>query len=145
MDTDTAAAWLESKGVKPTANRIIVLRHLDGRGRPGSLSDLCDKLVTMDKSSVFRTLTLFLQHDVVHAFEDGRGIVHYELCRDNGECSHEDGHVHFYCESCQQTFCIESIHVPAPRLPEGFVSHDISYVVKGICPQCAKKAAAVFE
>ncbi len=144
MDTDTAAAWLESKGVKPTANRINVLRHLDGRGRPGSLADLCGKLVTMDKSSVFRTLTLFLQHDVVHAFEDGRGIVHYELCRDNGECSHEDGHVHFYCESCQQSFCIESMHIPAPHLPQGFVSHDVSYVVKGLCPQCAKKAGGTF-
>ena len=34
----------------------------------------------MDKSSIFRTLTLFIEYDVVHTFEDGRGIVNYELC-----------------------------------------------------------------
>ncbi len=140
MDTAAAVARLESKRVKPTANRIIVLRHLDACGRPASLSDLCAKLVTLDKSSVFRVLTLFLQREVVHAFEDGRGVVHYELCRDDGECSHNDNHVHFYCESCHESFCITTMRVPAPRLPEGFAPHTVSYVVKGVCPRCTGKA-----
>lgn len=63
-----------------------------------SLKDLEQKMVSMDKSSIFRTLTLFLEHDAVHAFEDGRGILNYEVCEEEGECDHHDGHIHF-CKS----------------------------------------------
>lgn len=139
MDTATAVARLESKRVKPTANRIIVLRHLAGCGRPASLADLSGRLTTLDKSSIFRALSLFLKHEVVHAFEDGRGVAHYELCQDEGECRHNDGHLHFYCESCQESFCLDTAPPQLPQLPEGFVPHAVSYVIKGLCPECGKK------
>ena len=71
---------LERKGVKPTANRILVLKALLSNSTPVSLSDLEDFIVTMDKSSIFRVLTLFLEHNVVHAMEDGSGSLKYEVC-----------------------------------------------------------------
>lgn len=130
---------LESKGIRPTANRILVMKTLMGEQNPQSLSNLERKMVSMDKSSIFRTLTLFLEHDVVHAFEDGRGVLCYELCEEKGACDHHDGHIHFYCESCQRSFCMEDIHIPSFELPEGFSPHSISFVIKGECPDCRKK------
>lgn len=130
---------LESKGIRPTANRILVMKTLMGEQNPQSLSNLERKMVSMDKSSIFRTLTLFLEHDVVHAFEDGRGVLCYELCEEKGACDHHDGHIHFYCESCQRSFCMEDIHIPSFELPEGFYPHSISFVIKGECPDCRKK------
>ena len=41
---------------------------------PMTLKDLETKMLNMDKSSIFRTLTLFIEYDVVHTFEDGRGM-----------------------------------------------------------------------
>ncbi len=93
----------------------------------------------MDKSSIFRVLTLFLEHDVVHAFEDGRGVLNYELCSSAGHCHHNDGHIHFYCEACHRSFCLEDIRIPDFNLPEGFSPHSISFVIKGECPDCKSK------
>lgn len=139
MDSQEIIKRLESKGIKPTANRILVLKTLANESVPLSLSNLERLMVTMDKSSIFRVLTLFLEHDVVHAFEDGRGILNYELCEEDGKCDHHDGHIHFYCESCQRSFCMEDIHIPSFVLPEGFYPHSISFVIKGECPECRRK------
>ncbi len=139
MNSQDMISRLESKGIRPTANRILVMKTLMGEQNPQSLSNLERKMVSMDKSSIFRTLTLFLEHDVVHAFEDGRGVLCYELCEEKGACAHHDGHIHFYCESCQRSFCMEDIHIPSFELPEGFYPHSISFVIKGECPDCRKK------
>lgn len=139
MNSQDIISRLESKGIRPTANRILVMKTLMGEQTPQSLSNLERKMVSMDKSSIFRTLTLFLEHDVVHAFEDGRGVLCYELCEEKGACDHHDGHIHFYCESCQRSFCMEDIHIPSFELPEGFYPHSISFVIKGECPDCRKK------
>lgn len=139
MNSEDMISRLESKGIRPTANRILVMKTLMGEQNPQSLSNLERKMVSMDKSSIFRTLTLFLEHDVVHAFEDGRGVLCYELCEEKGACDHHDGHIHFYCESCQRSFCMEDIHIPSFELPEGFYPHSISFVIKGECPDCRKK------
>lgn len=140
MRTEETIAKLEAKGIKPTANRILVLKTLaEAEGQPLSLRDLELRMVSMDKSSIFRTLTLFLEHDVVHAFEDGRGVLNYEPCEEEGKCDHHDGHIHFYCESCHRSFCMEDIHIPSFELPEGFYPHSVSFVIKGECPECRRK------
>lgn len=129
---------LNQKGVKPTANRILVLKELLRFSAPASLSDLEKRLVSMDKSSIFRTLTLFHKHDVVHAFQDGRGTLSYELCESEGECEHNDHHVHFFCEKCQQTFCLDHVNLSLFELPKGFIAASASFVIKGICAKCNK-------
>ena len=124
MEQQVIISKLEAKGIKPTANRILVLKTLASEQHPQSLSSLEHKMLTMDKSSIFRVLTLFLEHDVVHAFEDGRGILNYELCEEEGKCDHHDGHIHFYCEACQRSFCMEDIHIPSFELPFPLLSRE---------------------
>ena len=48
---------LSQHGVKPTPNRLLVARELSSAGRPLSLMELEGRLETVDKSSIFRTLT----------------------------------------------------------------------------------------
>lgn len=136
MNIEEAEKYLKDKGVKPTANRILVLRALGESHHPLSLSDLEQKLDTLDKSSIFRVLTLFLEHDITHSFEDGRGVLNYELCAEHGECTKKDAHIHFYCESCCKSFCMDNVAITDLDLPEGFTAHSISFVVKGECPHC---------
>lgn len=127
---------LNKKGIKPTANRILVLKELMRFSAPASLTDLEKRLVNMDKSSIFRVLTLFHEHDVVHAFQDGRGTLSYELCESEGECTHNDHHVHFFCEKCQQTYCLDHISLSQFGLPKDFVATSASFVINGICAKC---------
>ncbi|MCM1198095.1 MAG: transcriptional repressor [Bacteroidales bacterium] len=131
---------MEHRHVKPTVNRILVLDALVEAGRPVSLQELETIISTMDKSSIFRALTLFLDHDIVHGIEDGSGSLKYEVCHGDDHCSISDMHVHFYCESCHHTFCFESAQIPETQVPEGFLPRRVNYMIKGLCPSCRNKA-----
>ena len=61
---------LEKKGVKPTAVRILVFKAIAEAGSPVSLLDLETRLETVDKSTIFRSLNVFLAHHVVHDILD---------------------------------------------------------------------------
>ncbi len=130
---------LTVKGVKPTSNRILVMRELKKASRPVSLSDIESSLgFSMDKASIFRVLELFAEKDVVHVIEDGSRSIKYELCHSDAHHSISDQHVHFYCEQCKETYCFETVGVPAIDMPEGFHPHAVNYMIKGICPKCNK-------
>ncbi len=112
---------LSQHGVKPTPNRLLVARELSSAGRPLSLMELERRLETVDKSSIFRTLTLFRDAHIVHVLEDSGDGVRYELCHASGE--HDDDlHVHFHCTRCHKTFCLHSVPVPPVEIPEGYTA-----------------------
>jgi Fur family ferric uptake transcriptional regulator len=138
-DEERYVTMLEAHDIKATANRLIVLRTLDGAGRPMSLSELEYKILSIDKSGIFRTLSLFREQHLVHVIEDGGDGVRYELCHSRHDEIDDDLHVHFYCEQCHQTYCLEHIPVPGIELPEGFIMASVNYMVKGTCPHCAYK------
>jgi len=127
---------LEHHGVKPTANRLLIARALQDAERPLSLMELESRLETIDKSNVFRALTAFREAHLVHVLEDAGDGVRYELCHSHNEEHDEDVHVHFYCTRCHKTYCLEDTPVPPVEVPEGFSPESVSYLVKGICPEC---------
>ena len=137
MKAEECEALLAAHGIKPTANRIVVAKTLATAGRPMSLSELEYKILSIDKSGVFRVLTLFREHHLVHVLEDGSDGVRYELCHSHDGHEHDDDqHVHFYCERCHRTFCLTDVSIPAVPLPEGYELQSINYMAKGICPAC---------
>ena len=131
---------LTEHGVKPTANRITVARTLAAARRPMSLSELEAGIMSIDKSGIFRALTLFREHHLVHVIEDGSNGVRYELCQSHhGHDDDDDQHVHFYCERCHRTFCFHGTQIPVVEVPEGYQLQSINYMLKGICPACARE------
>lgn len=139
MEHEALEALLVGHSVKPTANRIIILRTLEKAYRPLSMSELEAKIVTIDKSIISRTLNLFREKHLVHAIEAGGDSVRYELCRSHNHDEHDDMHVHFYCENCQRTFCIDS-PIPVVDVPDGYVMRSINYMIRGLCPRCSAKS-----
>ena len=127
---------LDAHGVKPTANRLVVLRALDEAGRPMSLMELERHILSIDKSGVFRALTLFRDHHLIHTIEDGSGGTRYELCHSYNRHTDDDVHPHFFCEQCKRTYCLTDMPLPELFPPEGFVVTSANYLLKGICPKC---------
>ena len=118
MSSEDCEALLVAHDIKPTANRIVVAKTLAAAERPMSLSELEYKILSIDKSGVFRALTLFREHHLVHVIEDGGDGVRYELCLSHDGHEHDDDqHVHFYCEACHRTFCINDVPIPASSCP----------------------------
>ena len=135
-----AAKLLANSGIKPTANRLLVLKTLLRASAPMSLVECETELQTLERSSIFRVLTLFVERCIVHSIEDGRGITKYEVCHCEGHHDHDDDdlHAHFYCERCQRVFCFEDISIPRMPLPAGFEPRSVNFMIKGLCPDCAK-------
>ncbi len=132
---------LEEHDVKVTANRLLVAEALSGAGRPLSLTELEEEIGSMDKSSIFRSLMTFRDNHLVHAIEDMEGT-RYELCHSHDTDHDDDAHVHFYCERCHRTFCLDNIHIPTVELPAGYDPKTANYVIKGICPSCSGTSIA---
>ncbi len=63
----------------------------------------------------------------------------YELCLSDDDEEDEDMHVHFYCERCHRTYCLNDIHVPQVDLPAGYEQSSINYMIKGVCPKCTHR------
>jgi Fur family ferric uptake transcriptional regulator len=129
---------LEEHGVKATPNRLLVARALANAGRPLSLMELEAQLETIDKSAIFRTLGAFKDAHLVHVLEDSGEGVRYELCHSHHDGHDDDVHVHFYCTKCHRTFCLEDTPVPPVQVPEGYEVESVSYLLKGVCPECAR-------
>lgn len=139
MSNNDVEDILTRKEVKPTSNRILVMRELIKASHPVSLADLEISLgFSMDKASIFRVLELFSEKDIIHVIEDGSRSLKYELCHSGTHHTIADQHVHFYCERCKETYCFEDVSVPLVNIPEGFLPHATNYMIKGICPKCSK-------
>lgn len=133
---------MAEREIQPTAIRILVLQTMLKADRSVSLLDLENMLDTVDKSSIFRTITLFLSHHLIHSIDDGTGSSKYAVCSTGCSCEVNDLHTHFHCQGCNKTFCLPHIPTPVVQLPEGFTLSSINYVLKGLCPECAGKAAS---
>lgn len=130
---------LRSRGIRPTANRILIMRTLMNNGAPMTMTEIEDVLESVDKSIIFRTLSLFREHHLLHGIDDGCEGVRYELCHCHDDEEDSDQHIHFHCEVCHRTICLEDIPTPPVRLPDGYKIYALNYVVKGVCPDCSKK------
>lgn len=137
---------LERAGIRPSAVRILILRELTKIERPISALELEDRLESVDRSTITRTLSLFLKNGLLHPINDGTGSVRYEMCRhihDTREgCDtdmHDDFHVHFHCRVCGVTECMPGTLTPHVELPEGYRGELLNYVIVGVCAGCAHK------
>ena len=130
---------LEQHGIRPTANRITVVGALQSMTHPVSMKELEDRLLTLDKSSIFRVLTLLREHHLVHVIETGDGSVRYELCHSDSQSHDDDEHVHFYCEQCHRTLCLHDTPVPQVNVPDGYAPFATNVLVRGLCPRCRSR------
>ncbi|MEZ7514166.1 Fur family transcriptional regulator [Flavobacterium frigidarium] len=130
---------LESKGIRPTAMRLMTYKRLAELNVAISLGDLEKDFKVSERSTLFRTMKAFEEKSIVHQIEDGTGVIKYALCEENCECEvGNDLHLHFHCNNCNETVCLTEHKIPHISLPDGYITEDINLVVKGICEKCSK-------
>ena len=114
MEEDIYLDKLDRRGIKPTAIRLLVIKAMMQAERAVSLLDLETLLDTVDKSTISRTIALFLSHHLIHSIDDGSGSLKYAVCDNSCNCVVQDLHSHFYCEKCHRTFCQIILRVSFP-------------------------------
>lgn len=90
-----------------------------------------------DRVTVYRTLQTFVEKGIIHLIPTMDNSILYALCKDDCEAGHHhDNHVHFFCDECDKTICLEYITVPEVKLPNGFKLKQTDVVVSGVCDEC---------
>jgi Fur family ferric uptake transcriptional regulator len=90
-----------------------------------------------DRVTVYRTLQTFIDKGIVHTIPTSDNAVKYALCRE--ECSeghHHDNHIHFVCDSCGNTTCLDETAIPQIKLPQGYRQEKVNVIVNGVCKTC---------
>jgi Fur family ferric uptake transcriptional regulator len=90
-----------------------------------------------DRVTIYRTLKTFLEKGILHKVLDENNVVKYALCRsgcEGGEHQHE--HVHFKCQTCGDTSCLNDIPIQDVTLPKGYKKIESNLLILGICKKC---------
>ena len=92
---------------------------------------------SFDRVTVYRTLQSFVEKGIIHLIPTRDNSIKYALCKDDCEAGHHhDNHVHFICDECHKTICLDDVTVPEVKLPKGFTPQHAEMVVNGVCEDC---------
>jgi Fur family ferric uptake transcriptional regulator len=92
---------------------------------------------SFDRVTVYRTLQTFVESGIIHLIPTTDNSIKYALCKN--DCApghHHDNHVHFICDECSKTICLEEVTIPVVKLPKGFTPQHSEMVVTGVCEEC---------
>lgn len=136
----SAEEILKQHGLRHTAFRAQMLEIFQRSGYALSQTDVETMLDQFDRITLYRTLKSFEEKGLIHKISDTNGNAKYALCE--GTCDeghHHDQHVHFHCDQCGKSFCIEEIIVPEVQIPAGYTMISSDMMVNGVCKDCNKK------
>lgn len=128
---------IRAYGLRATETRTKILDLISSYEHAISKKVLEENLDNIDRVTLYRTMISFEEKGLVHKIVDGDGNVKYAACKDS--CTshhHNDEHVHFHCEKCNNTFCLEQAIMPEFKIPEGYKLSEMQIVAKGICEKC---------
>ncbi|MEN9685985.1 MAG: hypothetical protein RLZZ28_1771 [Bacteroidota bacterium] len=90
-----------------------------------------------DRVTIYRTLQTFVEKGIIHTIPTTDNSVRYALCKEDCVSGHHhDDHVHFMCDECGTTYCLDHVTVPKINLPGGFTATQTDLVVSGKCIKC---------
>ena len=138
---DKVGKILRKYNLKNTGCRHDVLEILLDQSHAMSHADLESAVQeNYDRVTVYRTLRTFQEKGLIHKVLDDTGAAKYAPCSDCSLEEHHHEHVHFKCNICGNTVCIEDLNIPFIELPDGFKAEERNILISGTCNKCNKKA-----
>ena len=136
--TDETLARLEVLGHRATGSRRAVLDAIWLKRSPFTVEDICDAAPDVGRATVFRTMKLLQDLDLVCRLPLGDGGVRYELSR-------SEHHHHLICSRCGAVTEFSDPELDALIVTnarrEGFRLDGHSLELYGLCATCGGKGA----
>lgn len=135
---EQVSGLLKRNNLSVTGSRTKILQLF--LEQPGALAhgDIEKKAgEKFDRVTIYRTLQTFVDKGIIHTIPTADNSIRYALCKD--ECSeghHHDHHIHFVCNSCHNTYCLDDVVTPEIKLPKGYQAGHVEVVVEGVCKNC---------
>lgn len=146
MLQDSFKQILKEKGLKVTKQRILVLEALASSEDKHLTAEEIYEIVKADfpeigLATVYRTIQLLVELDLVESIQLGDGYVRYEIGTLEGEETHH--HHHLICLACGRiiSFRDDLLDELEARIMESASFQVINHEVKlyGYCKECLKK------
>lgn len=136
MNSKIIEQKLELKNIGITAMRKLVLNVFMQSKKAFSLADLEEILNNSDRSTLYRTLKTFERKGMIHSVQENN-TTQYLLCNDACDAeNHYDFHLHFFCNQCEKTTCVEDVNFEGLKFPHGYKIQHLKFVANGICNNC---------
>ena len=128
---------LKKHQLRITDCRMDVLEFFQQHHKALALKDLEERFQEYDRVTLYRTLHSFEENGLLHKIPGDSGSAVYGLCNDCEASSHHHNHMHFKCNNCGTTECIDTqFDVPVVNLPKNYQLTDMDVIVNGICESC---------
>ena len=128
---------LQSSGYKLTKPRLAVLKYLHQQVTPTTNRQIYSEISGQcDMASIYRTIHLLLEINIVQQFDFGDGVARYELMSPEGDNHHH----HMICTECstvvEVNHCFPESLIETLAKHTGFkkITHNLEFF--GICPCC---------
>ncbi len=133
MGIENVAQYLKSHGIKPSYQRVRVFEYLiTNRNHPTVdtvYKALADEIPTLSKTTVYNTLKLFAEKNIVLVINIEDNEIRYD--------ADTSVHGHFKCLKCNKVYDFqfdeENLNI---KSIEGFDFHQTHVYIKGICKNC---------
>ena len=137
---------IKTAGLRCTAARVAVLRHLEAAIGPRTHAEVSEALdgLGFDRATIYRNLTELTDAKLAARVEVGDRVWRFEATASGGG-HHDDEHPHFVCTTCGEVSCLDDVQVAIrPRGSRKNAGsgdrHRIGSVteilLKGHCEQC---------
>lgn len=129
---------LKDSKLRSTSSRSAILGLFLNNDHALSYSDIEREVsASFDRVTVYRTLKTFLDKGIIHKILDDTGGLKYGLCNDHcSRSEHHHDHVHFKCNQCGQTSCLDEVEIPGISLPRGYKVDEVNLLIQGVCSNC---------
>ena len=135
---DQAESLIRATGARVTRQRIIVLDFLLGQDKSLTHHEIQERLSdeALDPVTLYRVLEWLTENELIHRIAGADQV--WRFSAGAGQHAHE--HAHFQCTKCEQVTCFTEVPLPRKiKLPAGFESQEMDFLIKGTCPRCARK------
>ena len=132
-----AVIVLKEKGLHITDARQKILAAF--YKKQGSVTQKDIHLIlckAFDRVTIYRTLELFVEKGIIHVIPSMDHVIRYALIKYSEGSKCYEHHLHFLCEDCGKTICLDTMPVPAMQLPKGFAGKETDVIIKGVCNNC---------
>ena len=127
---------IKQKGLSATKIRKKVLKAFLILDKPLSLQELKKSINNIDRVTLFRILSVFEKHKIIHKIQLEKSEKLYALCHQ--ECKkneHSHNHIHFHCQSCDDVMCLPIQEFPSLSVPF-YIINNVNINASGVCAQC---------
>lgn len=131
---------IRAAGLRSTAARIAVLRHMITAASPRSHAQVADDLEEegFDRATIYRNLVELSEVGLLNRMELGDHVWRFEIRTEGTE--DDEGHPHFVCVSCGTISCLHNVEVninPRPGTKKSGIGRVTTVMLKGECGVCS--------